>query len=70
MRAMISFLCEVIFFNCRGCGAPIFTEKERTLGWCGCGMFVKKKPKSRAMLREMEKLFDDNYDPYGKVEAA
>ena len=65
MRAVVhSFrVCEVVYFNCRGCGAPIFTEKERALGWCGCGR--KKKKKSKVTMRELKKVFDA-YDPYGQ----
>lgn len=63
------FRCNVIFYNCRKCGGEIFTEQERKLGWCGCGMIRKKKPKSRAMMTELQKVFDENHDPYAQVMA-
>lgn len=61
MRAVIHSyrVCEVIYFNCRVCGAALWSEKERKLGWCGCAL-------KGASPRTKRQAFDDGYDPYGQ----
>jgi hypothetical protein len=48
---------NVVYYNCRACGAPLMDKVSMAAGWCGC--------KSKA-LREVARLVNDRYDPYGQ----
>lgn len=49
MRSIVNVPAEVFYFNCTRCGAELWTDEQRSSGWCGCE--VKAERKSRLLSR-------------------